>query len=82
MMIIRAVLAQMGLARPPLARAALDVQAGLIALENHLVQAKDARGLVLARRLHQALHLIAVDAPAGYVDLGALSATPKPPEEP
>lgn len=78
MMLFRALIARAGFARPPLQADALDVAVLLNDLESHLLLAKDRAGLLLAARLHRKLEQIASDAPAGYVDVGAFSATPKP----
>jgi pyrimidine operon attenuation protein/uracil phosphoribosyltransferase len=77
-------LARIGLAAPPYTWAAMEVQAHLRQLELHLASVKDARGMVLAKRLHQRLQrVIEQDVPPGAVDLVPLSGgLPKPPEDP
>lgn len=80
-MLIARMLARMGLVEPPYARDVADVAGMLADLRRHLADKKDVRGMVLWRRLHHRLQQIAEAAPAGSIDVGTFSATPKPEDD-
>jgi hypothetical protein len=76
---LKILLARLGLGAPPYTALALDVQTQLVALEDHLAETKDARGMALCRNLHRALERCVEEAPAGTIDVQPLSGgLPKP----
>lgn len=81
-MLTRLILARFGLVPPPLTAVALEVQTRLRLLEAHLETKGDRRGAVMCRDLHKIADRVLRALPPGAVEVGALSATPKPPEAP
>lgn len=62
--------------------AALAVQAALLALEGYMEATADKRGLIMARKLHQALETaFMAHASAMGVDVQPLSGGVKPPRD-
>ena len=80
-MLIRIMLARVGIGKGPMTAHALKVQRHLSALERHLRAQKDDTGMALAKDLHKMAEEAVAMLP-GAVDVSPLSGGLPKPEEP